>query len=189
MLQGRGKKPMPEDGAGTGSARTTARCCSRWQGRWAPSPLPVITIAVPGLAGSADLAAFRRPGHAGVMHKTSGVREPAAAFPLPRVRDDAADLHRGVRPGQRDNREAGHLDPAVGCWAPGSAAARARPDRRQRRRHRSTADPDRGGCRRRPRTTVDRCASRLQHPQRTAADPRGHRSPRPVTKGDITWHG
>jgi cation diffusion facilitator family transporter len=34
------------------------------------------------------LAGYR---HAGVMHKTSGVRDPAAAFPLPRVRDDAAD--------------------------------------------------------------------------------------------------
>ena len=31
------------------------------------------------------------------MHKTSGVRDPAAAFPLPRVRDDAADRREANR--------------------------------------------------------------------------------------------
>jgi cation diffusion facilitator family transporter len=31
------------------------------------------------------------------MHKTSGVRDPAAAFPLPRVRDDAADRRQANR--------------------------------------------------------------------------------------------
>jgi divalent metal cation (Fe/Co/Zn/Cd) transporter len=40
------------------------------------------------------LAGYR---HAGVMHKTSGVRDPAAAFPLPRVRDDAADRREANR--------------------------------------------------------------------------------------------
>src|SRR6516165_7551697 len=30
-------------------------------------------------------------GHPGTMHKTSGLRDPAAAFPLPAVRDDAGD--------------------------------------------------------------------------------------------------
>jgi cation diffusion facilitator family transporter len=44
-----------------------------------------------------NLPASGRPGHADVMHKTSGVRDPAAAFPLPRVRDDAADRREANR--------------------------------------------------------------------------------------------
>jgi len=38
-----------------------------------------------------DLRTLRLRGHAGQMHKISGVRDPAAAFPLPRLRDDAKD--------------------------------------------------------------------------------------------------
>src|SRR5215469_13527652 len=38
-----------------------------------------------------DLPGRWAGGHPGTMHKTLGLRDPAAAFPLPAVRDDAAD--------------------------------------------------------------------------------------------------
>src|SRR5690349_18938943 len=38
-----------------------------------------------------DLADVVRHGHAGRMHKTSGLRDPAAAFPLATIRNDAKD--------------------------------------------------------------------------------------------------
>ena len=37
------------------------------------------------------------PGHPGGMHKTSGLRDPAAAFPLPKRRDDAKDRREANR--------------------------------------------------------------------------------------------
>jgi cation diffusion facilitator family transporter len=37
------------------------------------------------------------PGHAGTMHKTAGVRDPAAAFPLPSTRDDAQERRQANR--------------------------------------------------------------------------------------------
>src|SRR5260370_10199883 len=44
-----------------------------------------------------DLAGAVRHGHAGRMHKTSGLRDPAAAFPLPKIRDDAKDRREANR--------------------------------------------------------------------------------------------
>ena len=37
------------------------------------------------------------PGHAGGMHKTAGVRDPAAAFPLPSTRDDMQERREANR--------------------------------------------------------------------------------------------
>src|SRR6202050_2445390 len=37
------------------------------------------------------------PSHAGGMHKTTGVRDPAAAFPLPSTRDDAQERREANR--------------------------------------------------------------------------------------------
>jgi len=44
-----------------------------------------------------DLAGAVQRGHAGRMHKTSGLRDPAAAFPLPKIRDDARDRREANR--------------------------------------------------------------------------------------------
>src|SRR6266568_2729952 len=45
----------------------------------------------PGVTAPGDLPAPRLAGHPGAMHKTSGLHDPAAAFPLPARRNDAAD--------------------------------------------------------------------------------------------------
>jgi hypothetical protein len=43
------------------------------------------------------LARAARHSHAGRTHKTSGLRDPAAAFPLPKIRDDAKDRREANR--------------------------------------------------------------------------------------------
>jgi hypothetical protein len=60
---------------------------------------------IPAVAdGNQGLPAATARGHPGSMHKISGLRDPAAAFPLPGGRDDAADRRQanravaGVRP-------------------------------------------------------------------------------------------
>jgi cation diffusion facilitator family transporter len=40
---------------------------------------------------------LRVPGHAGGMHKTAGIRDPAAAFPLPSTRDDVQERREANR--------------------------------------------------------------------------------------------
>jgi cation diffusion facilitator family transporter len=46
------------------------------------------TVAADPVLGKRGLAAF---GHHGLMHKTAGLRDPAAAFPLPAMRDDVKE--------------------------------------------------------------------------------------------------
>jgi len=43
------------------------------------------------------LAAQGTSGHHGWMHKTTGLRDPAAAFPLPTTRDDAQERREANR--------------------------------------------------------------------------------------------
>src|SRR3984957_17515132 len=45
----------------------------------------------PGRARRPEFAVPRLPGHAGGMHETAGVRDPAVAFPLPSTRDDVQE--------------------------------------------------------------------------------------------------
>jgi hypothetical protein len=58
-----------------------------------PGP-PLPPEPPPGLAG---FAVLRVPGHPGGMHKITGVRNPAAAFPLPSTRDDAQERREANR--------------------------------------------------------------------------------------------
>src|ERR1700677_25265 len=46
---------------------------------------------------TSDFAVPWVPGHPGGMHKTTGVRDPAAAFPLPGTRDDAQERRQANR--------------------------------------------------------------------------------------------
>jgi len=55
---------------------------------------PVPPEPPPGLA---EFAVLWVPGHPGGMHKTTGVRDPAAAFPLPSTRDDAQERREANR--------------------------------------------------------------------------------------------
>ena len=50
-----------------------------------------------GLLAWVRARVLRVPGHAGGMHKTAGVRDPAAAFPLPSTRDDVQERREANR--------------------------------------------------------------------------------------------
>ena len=55
-----------------------------------PAPQPLCL-------GFAEFAVPRASGHAGWMHKTAGLRDPAAAFPLPSMRDDVQERREANR--------------------------------------------------------------------------------------------
>jgi hypothetical protein len=70
----------------TGSARRSS------SPEVSPPPAGSRPLAVSGQSGQKAIRRHGKPaGSLGGVHKTTGVRDPAAAFPLPGIRNDAAD--------------------------------------------------------------------------------------------------